>query len=84
MKTTLKVYSLDIKGEQPTFRNLHLWEIERDNFGLLGVQDTLQDTFDFVSPDCILEYLERQQLGNFRGDIWTYTIDEIKELLNNA
>ena len=81
---TLNVYSYDVKGKSPKFRELEFWEIERDNFGLLGVQDTLQDTFDFVSPDCILEYLEHQQLGNFRGDIWTYTIDEIKELLNNA
>lgn len=81
---TLTVYSYNIKGKSPKFRELEFWEIERDNFGLIGVQDTLKDTFDIVSPDCILDYLKCQQLGNFRGDIWIYTIDEIKELLNNA
>jgi len=81
---TLNVYSYNIKGQSPKFRDLELWEIERDNLGLLGAQDRLQDTFDFVSPDCILDCLEHQQHGIFTGDIWTYTLDEIKELLNNA
>lgn len=81
---TLNVYSYDIKGKLPKFRDLELWEIERDNIGLLGVQDRLQDAYDLVSPDCILDYLKLRQLGILTGDIWTYTLDEIKELLNNA
>ena len=81
---TLNVYSYDIKGKSPKFRDLEFWEIERDNLGLLGVQDRLQDTYDLVSPDCILDYLELRQFGIFTGDIWTYSLDEIKELLNNS
>lgn len=81
---TLNVYSYDIKGKSPKFRDLEFWEIERDNLGLLGIQDSFRDDFDYVSPDCILEYLINQQQGNFMGDIWIYTLDEIKELLNNA
>ena len=80
METTLKVYSLDIKGEQPEFRNLHLWEIERDNFGLLGVQYDLEKDFVYVSPDCLLDYIDFELNGILIGTIWTYTIDEIKEL----
>ena len=80
---TLNVYSYNIKGKSPKFRELEFWEIERDNLGLLGVQDTFKADFDFVSPDCILDYLKTQQ-GTFMGNIWIYTLDEIKELLNNA
>ena len=50
---TLNVYSYDIKGRSPKFRELELWEIERDNLGLLGIQDTFKSDFDYVSPDCI-------------------------------
>ena len=80
---TLSVYSYDIKGKSPKFRDLELWEIERDNLGLLGVKDTFKSDFDYVSPDCILDYLYNQQ-GTFMGNIWTYTLDEIKEILNNT
>lgn len=80
MDTTLKVYSLDIKGEQPTFRNLHLWEIERDNLALLSIQDKPSHDFEFVSPDALLDYIGLLQQDIFVGTIIVYTIDEIKEL----
>lgn len=80
---TLNVYSYDITGKLPKFRDLELWEIERDNIGLLGMQNPTNDDFDLVSPDCILDYLTFQQFSIFRGDIWTYTIDEIKEFCKN-
>ena len=81
---TLSVYSYDIKGKNPKFRDLEFWEIERDNLGLLGVQYSLDKDFVYISPDCLLDYIDFELNGIIIGTIWTYTIDEIKELLNNA
>ena len=80
---TLNVYSYDIKGKSPKFRDLELWEIERDNLGLLGIEGSINSDVAYVSPDCILDYIQQEHFGIFDGVIWLYTLDEIKELLNN-
>lgn len=81
---TLNVYSYDVKGKSPQFRDLEFWEIERDNLGLLGIEGTINSDVEYVSPDCILDYIHQEHFGIFDGVIWIYTLDEIKELLNNV
>ena len=81
---TLRVYSHDINGYNPKFRDLTLAQIKRDYYYimLLNYEDYQGMVInDYVADEALSDYIQNCDSNTFYGNISSYDVNkELEEL----
>ena len=78
---TLRVYSHDIHGYNPKFRNLTLAQIQRDYYYIMEFNDEYISGKIYVADEALADFINNVQNSVFSGIVKSYDVNtELEEL----